>query len=163
MADQKISDMAVATLVGTELMEVVQGGVNKQTTPNAIAALASGGVSSVNGRTGAVTGVQDLVNSATALTDAASMDLTAIKHTLTTSSATRTFTISYTGDDITIEITLNTTACTLTFPATTLCRYEGNPSGDNTMPLAGASGDKHIIAVKKVGSNYYAAGANFGQ
>lgn len=38
MADQKISADPVATLVGTELIPVVQGGVNKTTTPTAIVA-----------------------------------------------------------------------------------------------------------------------------
>lgn len=54
MADQKISEMGVATLSGTEMIEVVQGGVNKRTNPSAIAALAAGGVTSVNGDTGVV-------------------------------------------------------------------------------------------------------------
>lgn len=106
---------------------------------------------------------QTLINSAVAITDAASMDLTAIKHTLTTSSATRTFTISYTGDDITLEITLNTTASTLTFPATSLCVSEGSASGNNTCALAGVSGDKYMIAIKKIGSAYYVVAKNFGQ
>lgn len=110
-----------------------------------------------------VPGYQLLVNSATALTDAASMDLTAIKHTLTTSSATRTFTDSYTGDDITLEVTLNTTASVFTFPATALCVSEGIASGDNTCSLNGVSGDKYIIARKKIGSAYYVVCKNFGQ
>lgn len=163
MADQKISEMTVATLSGTEMIELVQGGVNKRTTPSAIAALAAGGVSSVNGRTGAVTGVQDTVNAAVVITDAASMDLTAIKHTLTTSSATRTFTISYTGDDITLEVTLNATSSTFTFPAASLCVSEGAATGNNTCPLAGVSGDIYMIAIKKVGSNYRVVCKNFGQ
>jgi hypothetical protein len=106
---------------------------------------------------------QLLINSATALTDAASMDLTAIKHTLTTSSATRTFTISYTGDDITLIVTLNTTTSVFTFPATSLCVSEGAPSGDNTCTLEGTSGDKYAIAIKKIGSDYYVVSKNFGQ
>lgn len=52
--DQKISEMAVATLSGTEMIEVVQGGVNKRTDPAAIAALGGGAVTSVNGQTGVV-------------------------------------------------------------------------------------------------------------
>lgn len=52
--DQKISEMAVATLSGTEMIEIVQGGVNKRTDPAAIAALAAGGVTSVNAQTGIV-------------------------------------------------------------------------------------------------------------
>lgn len=110
-----------------------------------------------------VTNKQLLVNSATALTDASSMDLTAIKHTLTTSSATRTFTISYTGDDITLIVTLNTTATVFTFPATSLCVSEGIASGDNTCSITAVSGDKIAIAIKKVGSAYYVVAKNFGQ
>lgn len=103
------------------------------------------------------------VNAATALVDAASMDLTAAKHTLASSSATRTFTISYTGDDITLEVTLTNTAATYTFPATALCVSEGTASGDNTLSLSGVSGDKYIIGIKKIGSAYYVASKNFGQ
>lgn len=55
---EKISGMAVASaLTGAELMEVVQGGVNKQTTAQDIADLGGGGggaVDSVNGQTGVV-------------------------------------------------------------------------------------------------------------
>jgi hypothetical protein len=106
---------------------------------------------------------QNLVNAAVALVDAASMALTAIKHTLTSSAATRTFTISYTGDDITLEVTLNTTTATYTFPSGSLCSSEGTASGDNTLSLSGVSGDKYIIAIKKIGSAYYVACKNFGQ
>jgi hypothetical protein len=164
MANKKISELTVAgALTGTELVELVQGGVNKQSTAQDIADLASGGVSSVNGRTGAVTGVQDTDNSAVALVDAASMDLTAIKHTLTTSSATRTFTISYTGDEIKLKVTLNATSSTFTFPATALCVSEGTATGDNTCPLAGVSGDKYLIVISKTGSDYEVICKNLGQ
>lgn len=162
--NKKITELTAAgALTGSEPIEVVQGGINVQTTTQHIADLAAGGVSSVNTRTGAVTGVQDLVNAAVAITDAASMDLTAIKHTLTMSSATRTFTISYTGDDITLIVTLNATASVLAFPATSLCVSEGVPSGDNTCSLAGVSGDEYVIAIKKIGSDYYVVCKNFGQ
>lgn len=106
---------------------------------------------------------QNIVNSAVALTDASSIDLTAIKHTLSSSSATRTFTISYTGDDITLIVTLSATSATYTFPATSLCVSEGSASGDNTLSLSGVSGDKYVIGIKKVGSNYYVVSKNFGQ
>jgi hypothetical protein len=105
---------------------------------------------------------QALVNSAGALTDASTIDLTGIKHTLTTASS-RTFTISYTGDDITMEVTLNATTATQTFPATALCVSDGAASGDNTCPMSGASGDKYIFTIKKIGSNYYVACKNWGQ
>lgn len=104
-----------------------------------------------------------IANAAVALTDAASMDLTAIKHTLTTSSSTRAFTIGFTGDDITLEITLNATVSALTFPATALCVSEGVASGDNVLLLNGVSGDKYMVAIKKIGSAYYVACKNFAQ
>lgn len=101
--------------------------------------------------------------SASVLIDVASIALSQSKSTLTTASATRTFTISYTGDDITIEVTLNTTASVFTFPVTSLCVSEGTASGDNTLSLSGVSGDKYIIGIKKVGSAYYVVSKNFGQ
>lgn len=172
--DKKISELTSAgALTGAEILEVVQGGANKQTTTQDIANLSPGGVSDWGDIGGtlsdqtdlqtALNAKQALVNSATALVDAASMDLTAIKHTLTTSSATRTFTISYTGDDITLEVTLNTTSSTFTFPAAALCVSEGSASGNNTCALVGSSGDKYMIAIKKVGSAYYVVCKNFGQ
>lgn len=103
-----------------------------------------------------------LINAAVVLTDGATIDLTAIKHTLSTSSS-RTFTISYTGDDITIELTLSATSATQTFPAAALCVSDGLATGDNTLPLAGVSGDKYVIAIKKIGSAYYVVSKNFGQ
>jgi len=106
---------------------------------------------------------QSIINSAVALTDASSIDITGIKHTLASSSATRTFTISYTGDCSVIELTLSTTGTVYTFPATALCVSEGWKSGDNTLTLSGVSGDKYIITIRKIGSNYYVVGKNFGQ
>lgn len=43
-----------ATLAGTEAVPIVEGGVTKRTTAQAIADLAPGAVSSVDGQTGAV-------------------------------------------------------------------------------------------------------------
>lgn len=106
---------------------------------------------------------QTVINTAVVLVDAASMDLTSTKHTLSSSSATRTFTITYTGDDITLIVTLANTAATYTFPATALCVSEGVASGDNLLALSGASGDKYIIGIKKVGNAYYIVSKNFGQ
>lgn len=102
-------------------------------------------------------------NTAVALVNAASMDLTATKQTLATSSATRTFTISYAGDDITLEVTLSAVSSTFTFPATALCVSEGVASGDNLLALSGVSGDKYIIGIKKIGAAYYVVAKNFGQ
>lgn len=172
MASKKISELTAAgALTGAELVEVVQGGQNVKSTTQAIANLGGGG-----GAWGSITGTlssqtdlqaaldakQALVNAAVVLTDAATIDITAIKHTLTTSSS-RTFTISYTGDDTSIEITLNATSATQTFPAGSLCVTEGAASGDNTCPMSGVSGDKYIIAIKKIGSVYYVVCKNFGQ
>jgi hypothetical protein len=59
LADQKISDLAAASaLTGTELVELVQGGVNKRTTTQDIADLGAGGggtVTSVTGTTNRIT------------------------------------------------------------------------------------------------------------
>lgn len=106
---------------------------------------------------------QAISNTAVVLVDAASMALTATKHTLSSSSATRTFTISFTGDDITLIVTLSNTAATYTFPATSLCVSEGVASGNNTLSLSGVSGDKYVIAIKRIGSDFYVAAKNFGQ
>lgn len=140
---------------------------------------AGGGVSSVSGTADRITSsggatpaidisatfealLQKKVNAAVVLTDGATIDLTAIKHTLATALG-RTFTISYTGDDITIEITLSATNAIMTFPAAALCISEGVATGDNTLLMSGASGDKYIIAIKKVGSAYYVICKNFKQ
>jgi hypothetical protein len=106
---------------------------------------------------------QAVSNTVVALVDAASMALTATKHTLSSSSATRTFTISYTGDDITLIVTLANTAATYTFPATALCVSEGVASGNNILSLYGVSGDKYVIGIKRVGSDFYVVSKNFGQ
>lgn len=168
MANKKISELPSATtpLDDADLFEVVQGGINKKVAKSDVGGAwgsITGTLSDQTDLQAALNAKQALVNAATALVDAASMDLTAIKHTLATSSATRTFTISYTGDDITLEVTLSATSSVFTFPATTLCVSDGLASGDNTLPLAGVSGDKYIIAIKKVGSAYYVVSKNFGQ
>lgn len=104
-----------------------------------------------------------VTNTSTTITNAPSMNLSTTKESLVTSSATRTFTISYTGDDITLEVTLNATSSVFTFPATALCVSDGVASGDNLLALAGLSGDKYIIGIKKIGNNYYVVSKNFGQ
>jgi len=107
--------------------------------------------------------LQDRDDTSSALTDAASIAITGPKHTLSTSSS-RTFTISHTGDCMIIDVTLSATSVTFTFPSGTLCIYAGTASGDNTMPISGAtSGDHIMIGIVKVGSNYRATGINFGQ
>ena len=55
MADLTIAQLPLdALLNGTEEVPIMDGGVTKKTTAQAIANLAAGGVSSVNGETGAV-------------------------------------------------------------------------------------------------------------
>ena len=107
----------------------------------------------------------DFINSSptSELSDAATVDISAKKATLESSAATRTFTISYSGDDITLVVTLNTTDAVYTFPTGSLCVSEGVASGDNTLTLSGVSGDKYVIGIKKVGSSYYVVSKNFGQ
>lgn len=102
-------------------------------------------------------------NSAVALTDGASITLTATKHTLTTDESAITFSISYAGDDITIEATVGVTTATYTFPAGSLCVSEGIETGGNTLAINGAVDDVYIIAIKKIGSVYYVVSKNFGQ
>ena len=72
--------------------------------------------------------LQDRNDTAVALTDQATIDITGPKHTLATASS-RTFTISHAGDDMIIEVTLSSTSATFTFPATALCVSEGTASG----------------------------------
>ena len=103
---------------------------------------------------------QSLINSAVALVDGASIDLTAIKHTLTSATAAITFTISYTGDEITIYLTLNAITSILTFPSGSSCISDGEPSGGITCTLFGVSGDKYAIVVKKVGTDYIVVSKN---
>lgn len=106
---------------------------------------------------------QYLAYTAVAITDAASMDITGPRHTLATSSATRTFTQSWTGDYTSIVVTLSATNSIFTFPAGALCVSEGLASGDNTLSLNGISGDKYYISISKFGTDYYVISKNFGQ
>lgn len=116
--------------------------------------------------TGMATGVyvspatlQDKDDTAVALVDGATIDITGPKHTLTTANG-RTFTISHAGDNGVIEITLNATSATMTFPASWKCWAEGVASGNNTLGLSGTSGDVYVLPWVKVGSNYYVASKN---
>jgi len=107
--------------------------------------------------------LQDKDDTAVALVDGATIDLTGPKHTLSTATG-RTFTISHAGDDIVLVITLSATSATFTFPAAALCVADGTASGDNTLVITGAtSGDKHLIAIAKVGSSYFVGSKNCGQ
>lgn len=103
--------------------------------------------------------IQKKDDDAVALTDAATIDITGPKHTLTTASS-RTFTNSFVGDGGTIEITLNATSATQTFPAAWKCISEGVSSGNNSLSLSGTSGDVYSCMWWKVGSNYRIAAKN---
>lgn len=104
-----------------------------------------------------------ITESSTTIIDASTMDISSEKATLTSSSATRTFTISSLADDITLEVILNNTAAVYTFPSNSLGVSEGVASGDNTISLSGVSGDHYIIGIKNMGSTYYVVAKNFGQ
>lgn len=107
---------------------------------------------------------QAIANTASALTDGASIDITGAKHTLTTDEATITFSQSFTGDFTNIDVTFNTTAATWTFPAGSLCVIEGAASGNNTATVAAVSGDKIVISIWFVAaSTYRVVVKNFGQ
>jgi hypothetical protein len=106
--------------------------------------------------------LQDLDDTAVALVDGATIDLTGPKHTLSTALG-RTFTISHAGDGIVLVVTLTATSATMTFPAAALCMSEGTSSGDNTCALSGVSGDKYVFVIMKVGSSYYVSAKNLGQ
>lgn len=114
----------------------------------------------VNANETTLGGKQAIVNTAVALVDGATIDITAIKHTLTSTTAAITFTISYTGDEITIYLTLNAITSVLTFPSGSSCISDGEPSGGVTCTLFGVSGDKYAIVVKKVGSDYIVVSKN---
>lgn len=103
---------------------------------------------------------KEKVTTATALTDAATIDITGTHHTLATASS-RTFTISFTGDSIKLAITLSATSATFTLPSGHKGIYGGTPSGTNTLVVTGAtSGDVILVAIEKIGSVYYWVGKN---
>ena len=104
-----------------------------------------------------------VVNSLESATDSTTVDLTSTKETLTSDESAITFTLAYVGDDITLEVILNTTAATYTFPSNSLCVSEGVATGNNILDLAGASGDHYIIGIKNMGTTYYIVAKNFGQ
>ena len=120
--------------------------------------------------TGTATGVyvepktlNDRDTDAVALTDAATIDLTSDKHTLSTATG-RTFTNSFIGDFIVLNITLSATSATFTFPIGYLCSFAGIASGDNTLVIIGAtSGDLISVGILKNGSQYLVAAQNYGQ
>jgi|SRR5690606_10566904 len=103
----------------------------------------------------------DHTNTAVALTDGSAIALTATRHTLTSDEAEITFTSSYTGDDITIELTLNTTETEWTFPSGSLCVSDGVSSGSNVLTLVGVSGDEYVVSLKKRSAGgYYVVAKN---
>ena len=113
--------------------------------------------------TAAIALKKNISDTASALTSGSSIAITGLKHTLSTALTAITFTISYIGDEIKLDVILNTTGAIFTFPATALCISEGIASGDNNLTLAGASGDLYRIGIEKTASGYVVAGKNFGQ
>jgi len=102
-------------------------------------------------------------NTSSALTDGSTITITGPKHTLTSTQATITWTLSQTPDFQTTDIILNATSTTWTFPAGALCVVDGAASGTNTASLTGVSGDHHIMSIYKDGTNYRVVVKNFGQ
>lgn len=108
---------------------------------------------------------QALTNTPTVIVDGAAISLTTAEHTLSTAQATITVTDSYTGDYCGLRLTLSgITEVVLTFSTgTALCAFNGTPSGNNTMTVTGAAGDRVEIHRKKLGTNYTYIGLNAGQ
>jgi hypothetical protein len=106
----------------------------------------------------------NLANTATALSDGSSISITGVKHTLTTTQATITFSDSWVGDFTTISVTFTQTSAVWTFPAGALCVVDGVASGDNTATVTGTSGDKIVLSIWDVdGTNYRVVTKDFGQ
>jgi hypothetical protein len=105
-----------------------------------------------------------VTNTATALSDGAAITVNGIKHTLSTSQATITFTLSFTGDYSTTSVTTTATSAVWTFPAGALCVVDGVESGDNTATVTAVSGDKIVLSIWNIdGTDYRVVTKNFGQ
>lgn len=154
-------------VVETDTITITENGTAVEITVSSQGASAAS-QSQVNTGTSTTTYVspstlQDKDDTAVALTDASTIDITGPKHTLATATG-RTFTISHLGDVGTIDILLSATSATFTFPATALCIFAGTSSGDNTLIVTGAtSGDHIMVGWIKQGSDYRVTGVNFGQ
>jgi hypothetical protein len=101
--------------------------------------------------------------SATSLTDGAAITITGSKHTLSSTEAAVTWTLSQTGDYQTTDVILNATSTTWTFPAGALCVVNGAASGNNVATVTGVSGDHHVMSIYKNGTDYRVVIKNFGQ
>ncbi len=89
------------------------------------------------------------------------MDINYPYLTLSSSSSTRTFTISYTGNVTYIQVILNAVSAVYTFPVNSLCmNSDGTKSGGITCTLSGTSGDRYKIGIQKFGSNYDVVAVN---
>lgn len=102
-------------------------------------------------------------NTSSSLTDGGTVTITGVKHTLTSTQATITWTLSQTPDFQTTDIILNATSTTWTFPANTLVVVDGIASGNNIAAITGVSGDHHMLSIYKDGTNYRVVIKNFGQ
>lgn len=97
------------------------------------------------------------------ISDSTSISITSKKQSIVSDEDSISVAIPYSGDESTIELTLNRTSSSWTFPVGSLCVSEGVASSDNILILSGVSGDKYIIGIKKFGSSYYIVSKNFGQ
>lgn len=149
------------------MTKVTVGSASTGTVPPEVSA-----ASQAQANTGSVTGVyiepvtlKNLDSDSVALVDAATIDLTGPKHTLATANG-RTFTNSFVGDFIVLDITLGATSATFTFPAGYKCLVEGQDTttATNTLAITGVvSGDVISVGILKNGASYKVASRNFGQ
>lgn len=97
----------------------------------------------------------NLVNTAAAISDGASITVTGTKHTWTTTQTAVTVSISSTADYDIVYLTANTTGLVLTFPAGALCKLNGAETNSNTATLIPTSGDTYVIGIGNIdGTNY---------
>jgi hypothetical protein len=102
-------------------------------------------------------------SSSTVLSDGSAITITGQLHTLTSSEAAITWTDSYLGAFTDIDIILNATSATYTFPSGYLTVSDGFASGSNVLTIAGVSGDNYHLSISRNGSVNKVIIKNFGQ
>lgn len=75
----------------------------------------------------------------------------------------KTFTISYPGNEMSVQVGLNATRCNLTFPTGSVCSFDGHRSPNNVVDIFGNLGDVYIAKITKRNSGYTVAITNIGQ